>query len=359
MTTSEKTHSEKEKSPVVWIDLDNSPHVLFFYPIIRELRKKDIEVIITARDFAQVYSLATLFELDCIKVGKHYGKNMIFKIAGTAIRAMEMFSIIQKAKPSLAFSHGSRSQLLLSKILGIPSLLAMDFEGAKGFPLLNPSMVLLPEVLYKKLQKNKKNSNLFQYPGIKEDVYVPEFKPDNRIVRDFDLSDDEVIVTLRPPATLAHYHNPKSELLFEEILKKLLSFEKIKVFILPRTLEQGEEIKKRWSLGFEEGKLIIPEKVVNGLNLIYHSDLVISGGGTMIREAAALRIPSYSFFQGEIGAVDQFLVAEGRLILISNLKDVHSKIKIQKKVNHSMRQNGSSSALKHIVQRVEDILVEN
>lgn len=345
----------KFNKPVVWIDLDNSPHVLFFAPIIRELRKKGIKVIITARDFAQVYSLAELFGLECIKVGKHYGKNMVLKVAGTAIRAMEMFPIIQKARPSLAFSHGSRSQILLSKILGIPTLLAMDFEGAKGFPLLNPSMVLLPEVLYKKLQKNKKNNNLFQYPGIKEDVYVPEFQPDKGIINDLNLIDDDVIVTLRPPATLAHYHNPKSELLFEEIIKKLLSFEKIKVFILPRTVNQGEEIKSRWYTGFEEGKFTIPGKVVNGLNLIYHSDLVISGGGTMIREAAALRIPSYSFFQGEIGAVDQFLVAEKRLTLISSIEDIMEKIRLEKKSAVTITNNGTSPALQRIVELVEGI----
>jgi len=353
MTTHPSQAFKKNQNQIVWIDLDNSPHVLFFYPIVRELRKRGVEVIITARDFAQVYSLAALFGLECIKVGKHYGKNIVFKVGGTAIRAMELLPIIRKAKPSLAFSHGSRSQLLLSKILGIPSLLAMDFEGAKGFPLLSPSMVLLPAVLYEKLNKNGNSHKLLQYPGIKEDVYVPEFIPDKGIVDEFKLTDENVIVTLRPPATLAHYHNPKSEYLFEEIVKRLLSFDQIKVFILPRTHDQGEEIRERWYTGFEEAKLIIPEKVVNGLNLMYHSDLVISGGGTMIREAAALRIPSYSFFQGEIGAVDQFLVADQRLILISSLDDILEKIRIEKKAEVTVKENGASPALNHIVELVE------
>lgn len=344
------------KKPVLWIDLDNSPHVLFFYPIIRELENRGMSVIVTARDFAQVYGLAELFGLDCIRVGRHYGKNIVNKIGGTALRAFELLPIIIKAKPDLAFSHGSRSQLLLAKILGIPSLLAMDFEGAKGFPILSPTMILLPAVLYEKLNKNGKGNKLLQYPGIKEDVYVPEFQPDKAIINEFNLSDEDVIVTLRPPATLAHYHNPKSEFLFEEIVKKLLSFDKIKVFILPRTLDQGDEIKSRWYTGFEDAKLIIPGQVVNGLNLMYHSDLVISGGGTMIREAAALKIPSYSFFQGEIGAVDQFLVAEKRLTLITSIEDIIEKLKIEKKTNHSIGSNRSSTALERIVQCVEDII---
>ena len=57
------------------------------------------------------------------------------------------------------------------------------------------------------------------------------------------------------------------------------------------------------------GKLIIPDHVVGGLNLIWFSDLVISGGGTMNREAAALGVPVYSIFRGKIGAVDRYLSA--------------------------------------------------
>lgn len=344
------------KKPVLWVDLDNSPHVLFFYPIIRELERRGISVIVTARDFAQVYGLAELFGLNCIRVGRHYGKNIIFKIGGTALRALELLPIIRKAKPTLAFSHGSRSQLLLAKMLGIPSLLAMDFEGAKGFPLLSPTKILLPEVLYRKLDNGKNNKSYLQYPGIKEDVYVPEFKPDPSIISDLNFEEEEIIVTIRPPATLAHYHNPKSEKLFEEIINTLLSCDKIRIFILPRTTEQGSEIKDKWEIGFEEGKLVIPGKVVNGLNLIWHSDLVISGGGTMIREAAALNIPSYSFFQGEIGAVDQFLVEENRLVLISDSEDIANKIEIKKKEPISTDQGFSSSALQHIVDLVEDIM---
>ena len=41
----------------IWIDLDNSPHVLFFKPIIEELRSLGHEIFITARD---TYRSATL-----------------------------------------------------------------------------------------------------------------------------------------------------------------------------------------------------------------------------------------------------------------------------------------------------------
>ena len=45
---------------VVWIDLDNSPHVPFFAPIIDELGRRGYAVKLTARDCFQVCALADM-----------------------------------------------------------------------------------------------------------------------------------------------------------------------------------------------------------------------------------------------------------------------------------------------------------
>jgi predicted glycosyltransferase len=39
-------------------------------------------------------------------------------------------------------------------------------------------------------------------------------------------------------------------------------------------------------------------------------------------------VPVYSIFSGTIGAVDQYLVRQGKLVLIENTRDVESKIKL-------------------------------
>ena len=75
--------------------------------------------------------------------------------------------------------------------------------------------------------------------------------------------------------------------------------------------------------------MLIPDHPVNGLNLIWHSDLVVSGGGTMNREAAALGVPVYSIFRGKIGAVDRYLADTGRLTLLETPADVYAKLKLQ------------------------------
>ena len=54
--TTPKTFAQRKsaKPKKVWIDIDNSPHVPFFLPIIEELEKANIEVVLTARDIYQV-----------------------------------------------------------------------------------------------------------------------------------------------------------------------------------------------------------------------------------------------------------------------------------------------------------------
>ena len=50
------------KGRKIWIDLENSPHVLFFRPIIEELEKLGLPIFVTARDCAQTRELRTILE---------------------------------------------------------------------------------------------------------------------------------------------------------------------------------------------------------------------------------------------------------------------------------------------------------
>ena len=79
------------------------------------------------------------------------------------------------------------------------------------------------------------------------------------------------------------------------------------------------------------------------------SNLVFSGGGTMNREAAALGIPVYSIFKGRIGAVDQYLAANGRMVLIEKIEDIKTKVRLVKRGTTQQNWSGDSPALHAIV----------
>jgi hypothetical protein len=345
--------SKKKK---IWIDLDNSPHVPFFKPIIEELNKHGYTTFITARDCFQVCGLADLMHIEYKKIGHHYGKNIILKVAGLLIRSFQLMSTVLNEKPDIALSHGSRSQLMISSLLKIPSVMIADYEHTKT--VAKPTYVIMPELIPESSVKSYSQS-VFKYPGIKEDVYVPNFKPDPSIIKQLGIKDGELLVTIRPPATEAHYHNPESELLFDATINFLGQQNNTRMVILPRNeKKQTAWVKSNWSALCDTRKIIIPEHVVDGLNLIWYSDFVISGGGTMNREAAALGVPVYSIFRGKIGAVDRYLSKNGRLILLETVEDIRTKILLNKRIRTDIFENANRKTLLTIIDHIETILME-
>jgi uncharacterized protein len=195
---------------------------------------------------------------------------------------------------------------------------------------LQPDWILVPEVIPDSGAGVAKRG-IFRYPGLKEDVYVPRFKPDSALKTQLGISETDLLVTVRPPATEAHYHNPESDELLSTALNFLTKQHDVCVVLLPRNDRQSITLQKKWGDYIAKGKIVIPKQVMDGLNLIWNSDLVISGGGTMNREAAALGVPVYSIFRGKIGAVDRFLAGKGRLVLLEGVEDIYTKIVLERR----------------------------
>ncbi len=347
------THADGDQEGPIWIDLDNTPHVPFFMPIIKKLEEQGFPVLLTARDCAQTCGMADLYALRYKRVGRHYGKNKAIKVAGTLFRAVQLLGDFGDPKPVLALSHGSRAQLIAATLLGIPSMVIMDYEHASA--LVNPNWVMMPEIIaYDSVHFDREK--ILRYPGLKEDVYVPDFRPDPAIKSELGIRVNDILVTIRPPANQAHYHNPESEKLFEEVVNRLGSLPNVRLVILPRNIFQKEEIERTWAGFFSDRKIIIPDQVVDGLNLLWYSDLVISGGGTMNREAAALGVPVYSIFRGKIGDVDRYLSKAGRLIMIESPADIHQKLKVVKRLIPDKINRFNHETLNTVVKNIQRVL---
>ncbi|MGA8182947.1 MAG: DUF354 domain-containing protein [Terriglobia bacterium] len=344
------THDEKKAK--IWIDLDNSPHVPFFVPIIKELRGLGYPIILTARDCFQVRDLASLFKLPCAFVGRHYGKHKMAKIAGTCYRALQLASMVRREKVHLAVAHGSRAQLLTASLLGIPSFALWDYEFTKGLVSLHPDWIMVPSVIPDSAI-GFGHRRILKYQGIKEDVYVPGFRPDPSLRTRLGLKDSDFVVTARPPADEANYHNPESDVLFRAAIDFVAEFHGVRIVLLPRTEKQGASARALWPELFAERKMMIPEHAVDGLSLLWTSDLAISGGGTMNREAAALGVPVYSVFRGKIGAVDRYLAQDGRLVLLESVAAVREKIVVPKEA----RKRAPALRHPHTLRTIVDNLV--
>jgi len=307
----------------IWIDIDNTPHVLFFEPIVRRLEEIGHQVVITARACRQTHDLLELHRIPFVPIGRHYGKRLLPKIIGLAIRSLQLLRFIRRGEIDLAVSHGSRSLVWTSYLMRIPCVTLYDYEHVfTGIFNKFSTKVVLPELIPDEvLQSMGLNAQkVARYPGFKEEVYLGDFHPDPAIYRQLGIDKDQVLVTLRPPATLAHYHSPRSEMLFEAALQHILSQKGVVAVVLPRTDDQRKDLLQSYAF---HNSLVIPEKPVDGLNLLWHSDVVISGGGTMNREAALLGVPVFSVFSGKQGILDQTLMNQGKLHFLKSVEDIH------------------------------------
>jgi predicted glycosyltransferase len=187
-------------------------------------------------------------------------------------------------------------------------------------------------------------------------VYVRRSRAATSVKDQLGVRPNDLVVTVRPPASEAHYHNAESETLFDSVLNLLLDRPEVTVVLLPRNERQAKALRQGWATAIADRRIVIPEHAVDGLDLIWASDLVVSGGGTMNREAAALGVPVYSIFRGRIGAVDQHLAEEGRLILIESVEDVRTKIKIERSDPTRRNSISQSPALETIVNGITSIV---
>jgi hypothetical protein len=303
----------------IWIDLTNSPHVLFFRPILRRLDEAGVPWTVTARDFAQTVGLLERFGIPHTVIGRHGGASLHGKGLGLMRRSTALLRYGRGRGFTQAVSHGSNDLAVAARLLRIHDTVLHDFEGAAGMHRLNfrlADKVMLPEVIpFDSLARLGLDRRRYRpYPGLKEQVALADFEPDPGVLDEMALDRERLIVVMRPPATMSLYHRGLHNTLFDAVLTHVLDAG-AQVVLLPRTAEQG--------VGFADTPgVVIPGGPVDGPSLVWAADVVISAGGTMNREAAVLGVPTWTTFAGELGAVDRMLVAEGRLRVLERPDDL-------------------------------------
>ena len=327
-----------------WIDLENTPNVLFFEPIVKRLRSMNHTVYITCRDYSDIPMLSKLYGIQGSTVGWHGGRNKIQKICVGLVRSMLLAKWARKKQIDLAVGFGSRTLALASGLLRIPNITIFDYEHISTAAYKFCDWVFVPEEVSSQylVERGIPERKLIKYTGLKEEVYASVYKADGSSLGQMEYDKEKVIVTIRPPATKAHYHNHLSEIICKRILERVVGDSSIVAIFLKRDDDSTfDEFFK-----YENIKRL--EVPVKGLDLIINSDLVISGGGTMIREAVALGIPAYSVFTGKMPAVDERLVCEGRLVMVREPEGVN-RIQFVKRDKQMRPGSKNASLLEYFV----------
>ena len=297
----------------VWIDIANSPQVLFFRPLIALLNARGHDVQVTTRDYAQTLELLRLHGIPHQVVGPEHGGARAWRKGRAMVGRLRTLRRFAKDRSfDLALAHASHELPLVARSLGIPSAYAFDYEFARvqhGLGCRATRRVVVPDAIPQdRLDRlGARASKVRGYPGLKEEYYLAGFEPDPAVLVELGLDRERVVAVVRTPPEVSLYHRHGNQL-FGDLLRRLGTDPAVQAVVLPRTVEQRNAIR---ALGLPS--LVVPEQAVDAQSLVALCDLVVSAGGTMNREAVALGVPVYTTFAGRIGAVDEALIEEGRL----------------------------------------------
>jgi uncharacterized protein len=296
----------------VWVDMTASAHVLVFRPLIKLLRERGDEVEITARDYAQTLQLLELHGLEATVIGRHGGRSRLGKGRSLFSRLHALHKWARPRAFDLALAHGSHELTVSARRLGIPSGTTHDYEFATlqhQLGMRAATRVVVPDAIPpERLERfGVRPPKLQRYPGLKEEYYLADFEPDPTVLEQLGIDRNRVLVVLRPPPDVSLYHR-HSNPLFPQTLDFLGAHPEVQAVVLPRTEEQREFVRR-----LELPSMIVPDRAVDAQSLIALADVVVSAGGTMNREAAALGVPVYTTYGGRLGGVDEELIRAGRL----------------------------------------------
>ena len=112
----------------IWIDLANSPHVPFFRSLADEFIRRNHQVVVTARDFAETVKLAEAAGLEIEVIGGHGGGRLAGKAGNLVQRALALGRWARGRNLDLAVSHNSYSQILAARALSLRTITLMDYE---------------------------------------------------------------------------------------------------------------------------------------------------------------------------------------------------------------------------------------
>lgn len=287
-------------------------HVLVFRPLIQLLREQGAEIEVTSRHYAQTVELLRLHGIEAQLLGHHGGRSRLGKLRAMTSRLPALRRWARGRRFDVALAHGSHELTLAARRLGVPSATTFDYEFATLQHQLGcraATKVVVPEAIppQRLAPYGVHPPKLLRYPGLKEEYYLADFEADPGAVDAFGIDRERVLVVVRTPPDVSLYHR-RSNPLFPQVLEHLGRDEGVHAIVVPRTPEQRDYVR-----GLRLPSLLVPDGAVDAQSLIALADLVVSAGGTMNREAAALGVPVYTTYGGRLGGVDEALIREGRL----------------------------------------------
>lgn len=309
-----------------WVDIDNPPQAQYLSPIARGLRERDHTVLVTSRDHAQTLAVLSNRGEPTVPVVGPFGASKSAKYYGTLYRVLRLATLVRRriGRPDAVVST-SRSGVLAARLLGSPAFTVLDYEGVEmnaflrsGTTILHPQAVPASNFEARGFPPDRLRS----FPGLKEDIALFGLAHAPAAPLELPPPRDESIrsVLIRPPSQTSHYRVDESVGVMARVMDELSSRTDVQVIFTPRGREQIELVRSQnWLV-----PPVLVERPLPVLELLESVGHVVTGGGTMLREAAWLGIPATTLFQGQLPAIDRWLEEQGAVRRITAETDLRN-----------------------------------
>ncbi len=304
----------------IWIDIEEPKTGIMFHPLVEKFRAEGVDLLITARDFDSTFNILDSLAINYQRVGRHGGERLEEKLKAYIERLNDLLPIVNQFKPDYFVTFSSIEGARISYGLRIPSIGYNDEPRNAPvckliFPFLDKIITpkCVPKEWYIKLHADPEK--IIQYNGIDEIGWLVHYTPNENSIKEYNLTKGKYILVRSEPAFASYFIDelkPEETLISKFLPSIIEQFPDFKFIILLRSKEQEDFIRQHfYGMKFSNDNILITRFMPNIVDLCFFSALVISGGGTIVRESSLLGVPSIEFFPGETAPQEHFLINNG------------------------------------------------
>ncbi|MEM1644421.1 MAG: DUF354 domain-containing protein [Ignisphaera sp.] len=284
----------------IWLDVLTPKQAMLLGTIATKLKSKGYNVILTTRNYDYTHAVLKNLGLEFISIGG-YGDTLISKLLEEINRMKSLVEVVgDKFDVSIAYPNPVAARIAFG--LNKPYIALTDSPHSEVVSRL--SLSLARYVVFSKCIPistiesfiYKRKTELIQYNGVDEVEWLKDVYPDPNYIRSLDLEPYSYVVARPPEVKASYYRYNGATSIFSLIINRILDLN-LKLLYLPRYSDDPliQQLRTRKNV-------IIPSTTqgVIGYNVIYYALAVITGGGTLAREAALLGTPGISLFPEEL-----------------------------------------------------------
>jgi len=299
------SHGQRS-SRMIWFDLVTPKSVLFFRPIIDEIKSRGRKVLITARSsegYSEVIELLQLYKMDYVDRGEFGGAHLGDKLRASLERQKSLMEYVSLYDIDRLVCLCSVDANRVAFGLGIPIINFYDIPLSdcetnfkKALPQARLTLPLstrvfkpfvVPDEIFLRFSLDEEQINTYTF--IDPVIWLEDFEYDDayvkKIYEDCNMDRSKKLIVVREEEFKASYVDKKYPLLYEALPIIKEKFD-VNILIIPRY--EAEYLKEQFPFAF-----VLDEKV-KIQHLLKACDLFIGGGGTINTEACFFGTPTIS-----------------------------------------------------------------